>query len=1062
MDLNVNNLSVDSNGRVSFSGLGSNIDFQGVVDSIIAAKRIPIDRLETEVSTNESKIAALGDLRTLMSSLQDSLSTLHGAVSFNNVNDAFENKEAFASSSRSDGATASSATNLIGVTVSNNATVGAHSLEVLQTAKAHKVASDQFNSTTTAVGFSNGDSFTIATTDENGDPTDISINVTSTTTLLGIRDQFNAANKGTSATGVSASIVSVSDSEHYLVLTNDETGADISMTETSGTPLQTLGIFTAGSAFQNELQASQTAQMYADGILDQTNTIYETDFQTAATATADTGGTLRFLDGGGATIHDFAYTNAEDLTTLASRITAEVAGISASVVTEGDGVRLEITSASAFSFTETGGGTAIEDLGLDNKRRLIERTTNTVDDLFAGVTLSLFQAEVGTTINLEIERNLNQIKTAVSTFTEAYNELRRFINDQRTLVEIQDEDDETVQSGLLFSSEALEQADSQLSAIIGAGVAGVGTNFSVLAQIGIDFIPLGSESDPLDANTLEIDETVLDEALLNNVEDIRRLFSFDFTPSDPRVSLLGFDGNTEYNSAGFTLNIQPGTGNNQLQYSEQLDNAYWSAVRTEVLADNIAGPFGDTTAEAVIGDSTNNTHFLTTAAGMSVTAGETHTFSVYAKQGANDSARIQLAGAQFPNSSYIDVNLNTGTVFNEGLGVDGYDVEDAGDGWYRISVTSTADATGSGATLEMYSMNGINTVYTGDGDGAGGGTADTYFYGAQMETAASNSTHVDSFTAIRSTTAASAVDDPYNVGNFGATAIIADATNSDHPVTNGGTASVTSGETYEFSAYLQQGDRSRARLSLSSGFDANTDVNVDLNAGTVLATGAGADSATIEDVGNGWYRVTLTATATADSSTVSTEIRPVDATTGQAFVGDGVTASTHVHDVKLVAQSAQSPSAYVATTDSAQSAVAGSANIGGIASGADDGSVSVSGNTLTVLTGDAQGLQLFFSDLTGPTTVTMDYTVGVGAQMFYAIDDMLNETTGQVETEIDGLTDTNEISEDRITEMLARLDIQRRSLLERFIAMETALATNARILESVQASAESLSGASNS
>ena len=66
MDLNVNNLSVDKNGRVSFSGLGSNIDFQGVIDSIVAAKRIPIDRLETEVSTNESKIAALGDLRTLL------------------------------------------------------------------------------------------------------------------------------------------------------------------------------------------------------------------------------------------------------------------------------------------------------------------------------------------------------------------------------------------------------------------------------------------------------------------------------------------------------------------------------------------------------------------------------------------------------------------------------------------------------------------------------------------------------------------------------------------------------------------------------------------------------------------------------------------------------------------------------------------------------------------------------------------------------------------------------------------------------------------------------------
>ena len=555
MDLNVNNLSVDSNGRVSFSGLGSNIDFQGVVDSIIAAKRIPIDRLETQVSDNESKIAALGDLRTMMTSLKDSLATLHGAVSFGSTQDAFENKEAFAASVRTDGATASAAANLIGVTVTNSAPVGSHSLEVLQTAKAHKVASNQFTSIIAGLGFSNGDTFTIATTDQNGDDVEIPISVSATTNLVGLRDQINAANKGTSATGVSASIVSVSDTEHYLIVSKDDTGSDISFTQTVGTPLDTLGIFDGSGGFKNELQASQTALMYADGILDQTNTIYETDYQTAATVTVGTPGTLEFFDGASTSLGTLDYLANDDLTTIAQKITDAGLGVSASVVSDGEGFRMEISSGAAFTMTDT--GDAISDLGIDNKRRVIERESNTVDDLFAGVTLSLFQAEVGTTINLDIERNLNEIKTAVSTFTEAYNELRRFINDQRTLVEIDEGDEETVQSGILFSSEALEQADSQLSAIIGAGVAGVGSNFSVLAQIGIDFIPLGSEADPLDANTLEIDESTLDEALLNNVEDIRRLFSFDFTASDPRVSLLGFNGNTQYNSAGFTVNIQP-------------------------------------------------------------------------------------------------------------------------------------------------------------------------------------------------------------------------------------------------------------------------------------------------------------------------------------------------------------------------------------------------------------------------------------------------------------------------------------------------------------------------
>lgn len=1050
MDLNVNNLSVDSNGRVSFSGLGSNIDFRGVVDSIVAAKRIPIDRLETEVSTNESKIAALGDLRTLLTGLKDSLSTLHGAVSFGNANDAFEIKEAFASASRTDGATASNAANLIGVTVSNTAPVGGHTLELLQTAKAHKIASDAITSTSTALGFSGGDTFTFATTDADGNPDTVDISVTSTTNLLGLRDLINTANSGTTATGVSASIVKVADNEHYLVLTNEQTGADIAVTETAGTPLQTIGLFDGGGV-KNELQASQKALMYADGILDQTNTIYESAYQADGTSTPTTGGTLEFLDSGGASIGTVDYLATDDLATLAGKITAAGLGITASVVSDGAGSRMEITSATAFTITEAAAGTALTDLGVDNKRRLIERESNTVDDLFAGVTVSLFQAEVGTTINLDIERNLNEIKTSMSTFVEAYNELRRFINDQRTLVETEDEDDENVQSGLLFSSEALDRADTQLSTIIGGGVAGVSSNFSVLAQVGIDFIPLGSEADPLDANTLEIDESALDNALLNNVEDIRRLFSFDFTPSDPRITLLTFDGNTEYNAAGFTLNVQPNSGSNSSLYSEELDNAYWNKVRSSVSADAIAGPTGQMTADGLIGDATANTHFVTNTSAFTVTTGESYTYSVYAKQGANDSTRIQLAGVNFPAESYVDVDLSDGTLTEEGLGVDGYNIEDAGNGWYRISVTATATATGN-ATTEMYSMDGINTVYTGDGS-----SVDTYFSGAQLETGTVSSARVSSFTTINAATAATgAVDDPLNSGNFGATAIIADVNNTDHGVTNGSSASVTAGETYEYSAYLQAGDRSRARLSLNTGFGAGTTVDVRLDTGSILTTGAGADSAAIEDVGNGWYKVTLTATATSSETTTSMEARAVDPVSGLAFTGDGATASTYIYDMKMVATSASVPGDYVPTDGTAQTGVPATANIGGAASGADDGSVTLLGNVLTVNTGDATGMQLFFDGLSGPTSIDLNYTVGVGAQMFFAIEDLLDEATGTVETEIDSLTDTNDISQDRITEMLARLDIQRRSLLERFISMETALATNARILESVQASAESL------
>ena len=71
--VNLNNLSVDSSGRVVFSGLSSGIDAEGIVADIIAAKRLPIDSIEIRIAKNEDQIAALGDLRALLTSLRQSL-----------------------------------------------------------------------------------------------------------------------------------------------------------------------------------------------------------------------------------------------------------------------------------------------------------------------------------------------------------------------------------------------------------------------------------------------------------------------------------------------------------------------------------------------------------------------------------------------------------------------------------------------------------------------------------------------------------------------------------------------------------------------------------------------------------------------------------------------------------------------------------------------------------------------------------------------------------------------------------------------------------------------------
>ena len=203
------------------------------------------------------KITAFRQLDTLLTNLKDSVNNLFGAISVGNSQNIFAAKSAFASTSRTDGQTPAAAGDLIGVSVTNAAALGGHQLEVLRVAKAHKVSSDSVASDTTALGYSG--TFTV-----NGQ----SVTVSATDTLQDVRDRINAANTGASATGVTASIVNAgSQDKTFLVLTADATGTSMTLADTSGTPLDSLGILT-GAAIKNELQAAETARLKADGLID--------------------------------------------------------------------------------------------------------------------------------------------------------------------------------------------------------------------------------------------------------------------------------------------------------------------------------------------------------------------------------------------------------------------------------------------------------------------------------------------------------------------------------------------------------------------------------------------------------------------------------------------------------------------------------------------------------------------------------------------------------------------------------------------------------------------------
>jgi hypothetical protein len=79
---------------------------------------------------------------------------------------------------------------------------------------------------------------------------------------------------------------------------------------------------------------------------------------------------------------------------------------------------------------------------------------------------------------------------------------------------------------------------------------------------------------------------------------------------------------------------------------------------------------------------------------------------------------------------------------------------------------------------------------------------------------------------------------------------------------------IISGSSYTISGYFKKGTNNFVQLLFNSFFGLNKFANFDLNNGTTGAIGAGT-TATITDVGNDWYRCTITATSTASTSNSS-------------------------------------------------------------------------------------------------------------------------------------------------------------------------------------------------
>jgi flagellar hook-associated protein 2 len=246
MSATVSTTSSTSPSGISFSGLGSGLDIQGIVSQLVNVEGQPQRQLLTnqQASLNLT-LSSLGQLKSGLANVQT-------------ATDALQNLDTFRSRTVSVANTA-----MLTAAVIPGTSLGTYQVEVDQLATAQKQASVGFASPNATVGAGS-----LAFTSGG---TTFSVNVAATDTLSNIRDNINAASGNV---GVQASIVNVDNGSggtvSKLVITALQTGSaqavSISATDSDGNNTDVSGLSILASNNLTQISAAQDSIIKIDGM----------------------------------------------------------------------------------------------------------------------------------------------------------------------------------------------------------------------------------------------------------------------------------------------------------------------------------------------------------------------------------------------------------------------------------------------------------------------------------------------------------------------------------------------------------------------------------------------------------------------------------------------------------------------------------------------------------------------------------------------------------------------------------------------------------------------------
>jgi len=249
-------------------------------------------------------------------------------------------------------------------------------------------------------------------------------------------------------------------------------------------------------------------------------------------------------------------------------INAKNASVTASIVNDGSGNRLVVTSKDTgevnslkISATDDDGNNtdasglsalAYDPLASSNnmtqmmaaKNALlnvdgmsISKPTNTISDVIQGVTLTL-KGVTSTSNALSVATDTDTIQSSVQSFVDAYNALNTSMRSLTKFVSAG-----SSSNGVLLGDSTVRNMMVKLKSMLSAS-SPTATTYKTLSDIGVSMGTDGS---------LSLDSTKLQKAITTNVSDVAKLFSPSATTTDPQVSYIS--SKTDTASGTYAVNI---------------------------------------------------------------------------------------------------------------------------------------------------------------------------------------------------------------------------------------------------------------------------------------------------------------------------------------------------------------------------------------------------------------------------------------------------------------------------------------------------------------------------